>query len=123
MGLEIFPSQKKLLVQEALLFEEAVKNVGSDRKAKSITWDSPEELEAYIQRVQGAADLIVYENQRLKALHQRLVELISTLFDVNLIKQRAVWKERIEQARRLIEQGCQGRSAQLCGAWKIHWDV
>lgn len=80
-------------------------------------------MEEYIGRVQEAAKSIMSENRRLRKLHVRLVEQVSSLFEVELVKERKAWRERVEQCARVVETGCEGKDAKLCKPWRTHWDV
>ena len=42
----------------------------------TITWDSPDELEEYISRLQSAADRLTSENRRLRKCHGTLVDKV-----------------------------------------------
>lgn len=53
-----------------------------------IAWNNPDELEEYIKRVQEAANEIMNENRKLRKLHLTLVEQVTGLFDVDLVKSK-----------------------------------
>ena len=55
--------------------------------------------------MQDAANQIINENRRLRKLHSNLTELVTALFDVDLVKQQAVWKDKMDQIRRNVEAG------------------
>lgn len=59
MNDEILESQKGMLVDELVYFEECVKSVKLSVKAKNkpdyVSWDNPDYLEGYIQTLNGAA--------------------------------------------------------------------
>lgn len=52
---------------------------GSKSKGDSIqvTWDNPEELEAYVKKLQNAANRLMIENARLKKLHSTIGQKVS----------------------------------------------
>ena len=41
-----------------------------------VTWDKPEELEAYIQKVQSAANRLTSENRRLRKCHLTVADKV-----------------------------------------------
>ena len=120
-----------MLIDQAVIFEDSVKNVKKVKNVRgqqaqdqlgNITWDNAEELQAYISRVQEAANNIMNENRRLRKLHLKLVDIVVQLFDVDLIKQRHVWMERLDFIKKTIDLGCANKDAKLCVIWRIHWD-
>jgi len=56
--------------------------------------------------VQDAANGIMNENRRLRKLHLKLVEIVSGLFEVDLIKQKHVWRDKVDLISRTIDLGC-----------------
>ena len=36
------------------------------------------------------------ENRRLRKLHSNLIDVVITLFDVDLVKYKHIWKEKLE---------------------------
>ena len=62
------------------------------------------------------------ENRRLRKLHANLTDLVNELFDVDLLKQRNIWKDKLDLIRKTIEVGTAGRDPKLCRPWRIHWD-
>lgn len=50
--------------------------VGSGEKTQ-ITWDNPKELEAYIQKLQTAAERLSTENRKLRKWHTSFIEKVS----------------------------------------------
>ena len=61
------------MLQSALAFEQIIKKPKTGAKEKGdkvqITWDNPEELEAYIGKLQSAAERLTTENRRLRKWH------------------------------------------------------
>lgn len=75
----------------------------------TITWSNPQELEAYIAKLQAAADRLTSENRKLRKYHcvcacsfcctdtgaamftDKVLELMST----DLLKQAGKWKETL----------------------------
>ncbi|EGR34149.1 hypothetical protein IMG5_022750, partial [Ichthyophthirius multifiliis] len=122
MSNQILPSLKKMLVDKVIRFEEVIKNQSQSKKDLEITWDNTEKLEEYIKRVQEACNEIMNENRRLRKLHYNLVDITIILFDIDLLKQKNVWKEKLEQMKRIIDTGCQGKDPSICRFWRTNWD-
>lgn len=90
MSDQIVESQKPMLVEQAMNFENVVKNMKIAPKNKkvggSITWDNAEELEMYITKIQDAANAIMSENRRLRKLHNSILEIVLQLFEIDLVR-------------------------------------
>jgi hypothetical protein len=54
--------------------------LGSKSKgdAVQITWDNPEELESYIERLQAAAERLTSENRKLRKAHMVVCDKVGT---------------------------------------------
>ena len=78
---QMIPSQQSIMLDTALAFEHIIKNPRAGARGPSsegqITWDSPEELEGYIKKLQGAADKLTSENRRLRKCHGLLTDKAS----------------------------------------------
>lgn len=112
MSDSIIPSLKKMLVDKAERFEEIIKNPkqgqnkkGASQSAQSaagqIAWNNADELEEFIKKVQEAANDIMNENRRLRKLHLSIIEQVIILFDIDLVKSKHLWKEKVDVKRRL----------------------
>lgn len=70
---QMIPSQQAMMLDSALAFERLIKNPKHGSKDSSgkvqVTWDNPTELEAYIDKLQAAADRLTSENRRLRKCH------------------------------------------------------
>jgi hypothetical protein len=42
------------------------------------------------------------ENKKLRKVHLTLIDLVNNLFDVDLLKQKPVWKEKIDHVIKLL---------------------
>lgn len=125
MSSQIIPSQKPMVLEQALLFEETVLNSKKGTKKtglQAISWDNALELEEYIRRVQEASNGLINENKRLRKVHLAIGEILQDLFEVDLLRNRELWKEKLENARRLIESVVMSKDPKLCRTWRTHWD-
>lgn len=50
-----------------------------------ITWDNPRELEAYIQKLQAAAERLSTENRKLRKWHTNFIEKVDFLGEIEII--------------------------------------
>jgi dynein heavy chain 2 len=89
-----------MLVEQAMHFENVVKNMKIQQKNKkvggSITWDNAEELENYITKIQDAANAIMNENRRLRKLHNSILDIVLQLFELDLVRQKNVWRDKMD---------------------------
>ena len=77
---QMIPSQKPMMLDSALAFERLVKNPKAGSKEgggkTQVTWDNPPELEAYIDKLQAAADKLTSENRRLRKCHHNISDKV-----------------------------------------------
>ena len=68
------------MLDSALAFERLVKNPKAGSKEgggkTQVTWDNPPELEAYIDKLQAAADKLTSENRRLRKCHHNISDKV-----------------------------------------------
>ncbi|KAM7436007.1 Cytoplasmic dynein 2 heavy chain 1 [Porites harrisoni] len=124
---QMIPSQKPMMLDSALAFERLVKNPKAGSKEgggkTQVTWDNPPELEAYIDKLQAAADKLTSENRRLRKCHHNISDKVVNLLSVDLLRQQPRWKEALVSLREtmtsLVQQGFKADNMKT---WKMHWD-
>ncbi|XP_033632471.1 cytoplasmic dynein 2 heavy chain 1-like isoform X2 [Asterias rubens] len=125
---QMIPSQRNLMLQSALAFERIIKkpNVGakdSGGQKVQVTWDNPQELEAYIVKLQAAAEKLTTENRKLRKWHFVLSDKVVQLMSVDLLRQQPRWKEGLQEIRGIMSTlENQGYKAADMKTWKMHWD-
>ncbi|KAL3878520.1 hypothetical protein ACJMK2_030860 [Sinanodonta woodiana] len=124
---QMIPSQQTMMLETALAFERLVKNPKTGTKSKGedvmVTWDNPEELERYIQKLQESANRLTTENRRLRKCHNTVCEKVQQLMGVDLLRQQSRWKEGLMDIRHLMADLVQkGFTADGMRPWKSHWD-
>ncbi|XP_032214095.1 cytoplasmic dynein 2 heavy chain 1 isoform X5 [Mustela erminea] len=121
---QMIQSQRPMMLQSALAFEQIIKNSKAGSGAKSqITWDNPKELEGYIQKLQNAAQRLATENRKLRKWHTTFCEKVVVLMNVDLLRQQQRWKDGLQELRTgLASVEAQGFQASDMRAWKQHWD-
>ena len=98
-----------MLLKLTVDFEKIVKGRLNDKNnafggdSKDITWSSPVELEEYIQQIQETSNKLMMENRKLRAIHIDVVEYIVSLMNVDLLKNKDIWKERLSAIKRSID--------------------
>ena len=67
-----------------------------------MTWDNPEQLEAYIRKLQQAADRLTTENRKLRKSHNVVSEKVQQLMGIDLLRQQQRWKDGLMDIRHLM---------------------
>ncbi|OWK17813.1 hypothetical protein Celaphus_00008832, partial [Cervus elaphus hippelaphus] len=94
---QMIQSQRPMMLQSALAFEQIIKNSKAGSGGKShITWDNPKELEGYIQKLQNAAERLATENRKLRKWHTTFCEKGFQASDMHAWKQH--WNHQLYKA-------------------------
>ncbi|GAB0180600.1 cytoplasmic dynein 2 heavy chain 1 [Grus japonensis] len=97
---QMIESQKPMMLQSALAFEQIIKHSKSGPGGKAqITWDNPRDLEAYIQKLQAAAERLSSENRKLRKWHTNFIEKVISLMNIDLLRQQQRWKDGLQDLR------------------------
>ena len=80
-----------MILQQAIDFENVVKEF---KVGRSLNQNA--ELEQYISKVKQSANQIMLENKKLRKVHLTMVDLVNNLFDIDLLKQKPLWKEKMD---------------------------
>ncbi|KFZ47195.1 Cytoplasmic dynein 2 heavy chain 1, partial [Antrostomus carolinensis] len=97
---QMIESQKPMMLQSALAFEQIIKHSKSGPGGKAqITWDNPRELEVYIQKLQAAAERLSTENRKLRKWHTNFIEKVISLMNIDLLRQQQRWKDGLQELR------------------------
>uniref|UniRef100_A0A8C0CTH2 Dynein cytoplasmic 2 heavy chain 1 n=1 Tax=Balaenoptera musculus TaxID=9771 RepID=A0A8C0CTH2_BALMU len=116
---QMIQSQRPMMLQSALAFEQIIKNSKAGRGGKSqVTWDNPKELEGYIQKLQNAAERLATENRRLRKWHITFCEKVVVLMNIDLLRQQQRWKDGLQELR----TGLASVEAQCPLTWQSKWE-
>uniref|UniRef100_A0A8C5XJH6 Dynein cytoplasmic 2 heavy chain 1 n=1 Tax=Microcebus murinus TaxID=30608 RepID=A0A8C5XJH6_MICMU len=116
---QMIQSQRPMMLQSALAFEQIIKNSKAGSGGKSqITWDNPKELEGYIQKLQNAAERLATENRRLRKWHMTFCEKVVILMNIDLLRQQQRWKDGLQELR----TGLASVEAQCPLTWQSKWE-
>ncbi|XP_071951365.1 cytoplasmic dynein 2 heavy chain 1-like isoform X2 [Antedon mediterranea] len=124
---QMIPSQRPMMLTSAIAFQNIIKNPKKGAKESDgklqVTWDNPEELEAYIQKLQAAAERLTTENRRLRKIHNTISEKVVYLMNVDLLRQPSRWKEGLNDIRTIMaDLHSKGYKLEDMKTWKLHWD-
>uniref|UniRef100_A0A8C0VSF5 Dynein heavy chain tail domain-containing protein n=1 Tax=Cyanistes caeruleus TaxID=156563 RepID=A0A8C0VSF5_CYACU len=121
---QMIGSQKPMMLQSALAFEQIIKHPKSGPGGKAqITWDNPRELEAYIQKLRAAAERLSTENRKLRKWHTNFIQKVISLMNIDLLRQQQRWKEGLQELRTgFASLESQGFKSSDMKAWRQHWN-
>ena len=96
---------------------------GKKGDGPSITWENPEELEAYVKELQLATEKLSKKNRSLRKYHVQVQEKVLQLMNTDLLKAQPKWKEGLMSIREIMTTVLsQGYHAKDMKTWKVHWD-
>ncbi|CAD5120552.1 DgyrCDS9119 [Dimorphilus gyrociliatus] len=123
---QMLKCQQALMLDSAVAFERLIKNPklkNKDGDEIEVTWDQPSELEEYIKKLQNASFKLIVENRKLRKYHFSILDKISALMSIDLLKQQAKWKEYLMDIRQIFASLLtQGYPAANMRVWKAHLD-
>ena len=122
MGTQMIECQKPMMLDKAQGFEYIIRNPKGKKgdDGKSVTWQDPIEIETYIKQVQNKATELISENRRLRKVHINIIDMIVELMNIDLLKNKNLWKENLNKIRKIIEQTTKSRSPDQCKLWLTH---
>eukprot|EP01061_Rhynchopus_euleeides_P011972 TRINITY_DN21580_c1_g1_i2.p1 TRINITY_DN21580_c1_g1~~TRINITY_DN21580_c1_g1_i2.p1 ORF type:complete len:3556 (+),score=1754.90 TRINITY_DN21580_c1_g1_i2:217-10884(+) len=115
---QLIPSTITLLEKPIANFENVVKGKGS--KAQ-ISWGEKGEADSFTLKLKDAAELLTRENRRLRKVHEELVNLVSGLMDIDLVKNIDKWKVVLKDMRSKFAD-IEKNGYKATAPWKRHWD-
>ena len=120
---QIIESQYLMLENQARTLEAIVKNPGGSSGGGGVTWDNPEQLQAYTERLQAAASKLMADNRRLRQVHHTFGERVTQLMGTDLLRQQSKWKEGLAFLRQQCAQlQAEGYPPAAMRPWQVHWD-
>ncbi|KAG8452968.1 hypothetical protein GDO86_004684 [Hymenochirus boettgeri] len=124
---QMIQSQRPMMLNSALAFEQIIKNSGTNSKESSkkmhITWDNPKDLQDSIEKLQGAAQQLATENRKLRKKHQDFCEKVVSLMNIDLLRQQQHWKDGLLEIRTVFSNlEYQGLRSSDMRAWRQHWN-
>jgi len=70
--------------------------------------------------VQNKATELISENRRLRKVHINIIDQIVELMNIDLLKNKNLWKENLNKIRKIIDSTTKSRSADQCKLWLTH---
>ncbi|XP_063807614.1 cytoplasmic dynein 2 heavy chain 1 isoform X2 [Pseudophryne corroboree] len=122
---QMIQSQRPMMLKSALAFEQIIKNSREDEKGQkmSIKWDSPKELQSYIEKLQSASEQLSTENRKLRKKHTDFCEKVVSFMNIDLLRQQQRWKDGLVEMRSVFSSlEYQGIRPSDMKAWRQHWD-
>ncbi|KAM4699205.1 cytoplasmic dynein 2 heavy chain 1 [Discoglossus pictus] len=124
---QMIQSQRPMMLKSALAFEQIIKNSRTNSHESGtkmqITWDSPKELQDYIQKLQSAAEQLATENRKLRKKHMDFCDKVVGLMNVDLLRHQQRWKDSLLEIRGVFSNlEYQGLRSSDMKAWRQHWN-
>jgi len=73
-------------------------------KKVDIKWKGPNQIEKYTKRVQKKATDLINENRKLRKVHVNVTNEVIELMNIDLLKSKNVWDDKMNQIRLMIDQ-------------------
>jgi dynein heavy chain 2 len=123
MSAELLPSQKLMVLNPALAFEQLLNN-DKQSSMKKVQWAKLDQLEAFTRTVKDGAERLQEVNRRLRNGHAQVTSEVVQLANISLLRQRDQWKQKLTTVQEQIDKaivacGCQAQNA---NPWREHWD-
>lgn len=118
---QLIPSQKGMLLDAALAFEDIVKHPKLSSSGQ-VTWSNPAEVESYIEKLQQAAERITSENRKLRKYHSVIGEKVVQLMNVDLLRYQEKWKELAKEIKGIMDNLENQQGYKNMKLWRLHWD-
>lgn len=127
---EMIPSQQPMLIDLAKTFERLIRETkstsskkGSNEHDVRITWENPDQLSRYIATLRNAAENLKKENLKLRRIHSNIEQIVCSLINTDLLREREKWNEQIDEIRRMMENlQNDGYAVENFKSWRSFWD-
>ena len=63
---------------------------------------------------------MIAENRKLRKVHLTVTDMIIELMNIDLLKNRNVWKDNLQKMKRVIETVTKTRDPKMCKLWLSH---
>lgn len=70
--------------------------------------------------MQALATDLISENRKLRKMHLNVTDMIIELMNIDLLKNRAVWKENLVKMKNLISTVTKNRPPEMSKRWLTH---
>lgn len=110
------------MILDAILEFEDVINKAKSKDSTNVTWKETSKLEKYVNDIQVAANNLMEQNRKYRKIHMNIGDMIVNLANIDLVKNKSLWKEKLDAIRKVIENTCANKEERKVRLWKIHWD-
>lgn len=63
---------------------------------------------------------LINENRKLRKVHINVTNEVIELMNIDLLKNKQVWTDKMNQIKLMVDQETKGRPADLCRLWLTH---
>ena len=119
---EIIPCQKSMMIDAYKSFEEKLESGTSDGGRGAVSWKSPRDCASYVARMQVAAEQLSAENRSLRRVHLALVDDVTSLMGIDMLRQAGTWQARYAQIKQRFAALTRQHSPDATAHFALHWD-
>lgn len=121
LSAELLPSQRLMVLQPALAFEQLFNEKSGMKK---VQWNKLDQLESFTRNVKDGAERLRTVNRQLRNGHAQAAQQVVQMANISLLRQRDQWKQKLASIQKVIDLtigacGCQVLDAK---PWRAHWD-
>jgi dynein heavy chain 2 len=119
---ELLPSQKMMVLQPALAFEQLFSDKQSNMK--KVQWGRLDQLEAFTRNVSDGAVRLRTVNSRLRNGHDLVTNEVVQFANISLLRQRDDWRKKLLKIQKIMDNTVETCSCNASDAkpWRAHWD-
>jgi dynein heavy chain 2, cytosolic len=130
---QMLPCQQAMLLDEAMAFERLVvppstnqqqkRNNNGERETMNLTWENPDKLKAYIEKLREAAHKLTSHNRRLRKAHAEIEQIVLDLGQTDLLREEEKWTSKLIEIRQKFvdEERFVAVKANM-QPWVNHWN-
>ena len=119
MSTQMIKCQIPMMLEKMQVFEHLSKNPKGNQEG-TVTWDDPIEIETYIKQAQARANDLIAENRKLRKVHMNIIDMTVELMNIDLLRNKVVWTDKLSKMRRIIETVTKPRTPKICQLWLKH---
>mmetsp|Transcript_13090 Transcript_13090/g.19605 ORF Transcript_13090/g.19605 Transcript_13090/m.19605 type:complete len:1676 (-) Transcript_13090:3005-8032(-) len=121
----IIPEQRAMLLDSLIAFERLIKDgysSSSTKSKKTTSWRGVDDSELFVEKLHAEAEKLRNEINCLRTLHEKLTELSSSLSEIDLLTQKALWQKCWAEIEALINDVSKRYPQKCMSKWVHYWN-
>ncbi|CAE7860817.1 DYH1B, partial [Symbiodinium sp. KB8] len=94
----------------------------SGGRGGKVTWKNPEECQAYVDRLQDAAEKLSSENRRFRHIHAQIGRDVTELMNIDLLRNRDKWRSHWNSLQQFVSEMTRPYEQPRLYNWLLFWD-